>query len=274
MIVAAAARAWGVEPSTVSIKAGVVSSASGKSATFGELAEKAAAEPVPKDAPLKDAKDFVFIGKRFARVDSPAKVKGQAKYTIDHQFDGMLIATIARPPLFGAQLQSFDASETKKLSGVVDVLPIPQGVAVLATSTWAALKGQRAVKVTWDETAAEKRTSADIVAAYKAKLDQDGAVAKKVGNIEDGFKAAAKMLEVEFEFPYLAHAPMEPMDCVIRFDGSSAEIWTGSQLQTIDHTAACSVLGLKKEAVQLHTVWAGGSFGRRAIADSHYVREA
>ncbi len=229
---------------------------------------------MPKDVALKDAKDFVFIGKPFARVDSPAKVKGEAKYTIDHQFDGMLIATIARPPLFGAKVQSYDASDAEKINGVVKVLQVPQGVAVLATSTWAALKAQRAMKVTWDESAAEKRSSADIVAAYKARLDSQGAIAKTAGNVEDGFKGAAKVVEVDFEFPYLAHAPMEPMDCVIRFDGSSADIWTGSQLQTVDHAAACSILRLKPEAVDLHTVWAGGSFGRRAIADSHYVREA
>jgi isoquinoline 1-oxidoreductase subunit beta len=274
MIVAAAAKAWGVDVATVTVKAGVVSSSSGKTATLGELADKAAAEPVPADVPLKDAKNFVYIGKPFPRVDSPIKVKGEAKYTIDHQFDGMLIATIVRPPLFGAKVQSFDPSQAEKIAGVVKVLQVPEGVAVLATSTWAALKGQRAVSVTWDESAAEKRGSDQIVAAYKAKLDQPGAKAKSLGNVEDGFKGAAKVLQVDFEFPYLAHAPMEPMDCVIRFDGKSGEIWTGSQLQTVDHGTACAVLGLKPENVQLHTVWAGGSFGRRAIADSHYVREA
>nr|WP_045837896.1 xanthine dehydrogenase family protein molybdopterin-binding subunit [Hyphomicrobium sp. 99] len=274
MLVAAAAKAWGVDTSTITVKGGVVSSSSGKSATFGDLAEKAAAEPVPADAPLKDAKDFQFIGKPFPRVDSPIKVRGEAKYTIDHQFDGMLIATIARPPLFGAKVQSYDASDAEKIKGVVKVLQVPQGVAILATSTWAALKAQRAIKVSWDESQAEKRSSSEIIAAYKAKLDQQGAVAKSVGNVEDGFKSAGKVIEVDFEFPYLAHAPMEPMDCVIRFDGKSAEIWTGSQLQTVDHGTACSILNLKPENVQLHTVWAGGSFGRRAIADSHYVREA
>jgi isoquinoline 1-oxidoreductase beta subunit len=198
---------------------------------------------------------------------------GQAKYTIDHQFDGMPIATIARPPLFGAKVQSFDASEAQKITGVVKVLEVPQGVAVLATSTWAALKAQRAMNVTWDDSAAEKRGLEEIITAYKAKLNQRGAVAKSVGNVEDSFKDAAKVIEVDFEFPYLAHAPMEPMDCVIRFDGNSAEIWTGSQLQTVDHKTACGTPNLKPEAVQLHTVWPGGSFGRRAIADAHYVRE-
>src|SRR5260221_4737575 len=121
MRVAAAAKAWGIDASTITVKGGVVSSSSGKTATFGELAEKAVAEAVPADAPLKDAKDFVYIGKPYPRVDSPIKVKGQAKYTIDHQFDGMLIATIVRPPLFGSKVKSFDASETEKIKGVVKI---------------------------------------------------------------------------------------------------------------------------------------------------------
>lgn len=274
MLVAAAARTWGVPANEISVKAGVVSHSGGKTATFGELATKAAAESIPDKPALKDPKDFVYIGKSFPRVDSKAKSTGAAKFTMDYQFDGMLIATIARPPTFGATVASFDASEAEKIKGVVKVLQVPQGVAVLATNTWAALRAQRALKVSWDDSKAEKRSSAEIIAAYKAKLDVPGLIARTDGDIEAGFKAAAKVIEADFEFPYLAHAPMEPMDCVIRYDGKSAEIWTASQLQTVDHGTACRVLGLKPEAVQLHTVWAGGSFGRRAIADAHYVAEA
>lgn len=273
MIVAAAAKAWSVPASEITVKAGVVSSGD-KKATFGELASKAAAESVPDKPALKDPKDFVYIGKSFPRVDSKAKSTGAAKFTIDYQFDDMLIATIARPPMFGATVKSFDAGDAEKIKGVVKVLQVPQGVAVLANSTWAALQAQRAIKVTWDDSKAEKRSTSDIVAAYKAKLDQPGVSARKDGDVEAGFKAAAKVVEVDFEFPYLAHAPMETMDCVIKYDGKTAEIWTGSQLQTVDHGTACAALGLKPEAVNIHTVWAGGSFGRRAIADAHYVREA
>lgn len=273
MIVAAAAKAWGVPASDITVKAGVVSSGD-KMATFGELATKAAAESVPEKPVLKDPKDFVYIGKSFPRVDSKAKSTGAAKFTIDHQFDDMLIATIARPPMFGATVKSFDASEAEKIKGVVKVLQVPQGVAVLANNTWAALRAQREIKVTWDDSKAEKRSTSDIVTAYKAKLDTPGVSARKDGDVEAGFKSAAKVVEVDFEFPYLAHAPMETMDCVIKYDGKTAEIWTGSQLQTVDHGTACAVLGLKPESVQIHTVWAGGSFGRRAIADAHYVREA
>ena len=274
MIIAAAARAWGVPASDITVKAGVVTSKSGKTATLGELATKAAAESVPDKPALKDPKDFVFIGKSFPRVDSKAKSTGTTKFTIDQQTDDMLIATIARPPLFGATVTSFDATEAEKISGVIKVIKVPQGVAVIATNTWAALRGQRAVKVVWDDSKAEKRGTDEIIAAYKALLDKPGASARKDGDVEAAFKTAAKVVSADFEFPYLAHAPMEPLDCVVKTDGKTAEIWTGSQLQTVDHGAACAVLGLKPEAVQLHTVWAGGSFGRRAIADSHFVREA
>jgi isoquinoline 1-oxidoreductase subunit beta len=274
MIVAAAARMWGVKADEIKVSKGMVTGADGKSATFGELAAKAAAESVPAKPALKNPKDFVYIGKSFPRVDSKDKSTGVTKFTIDYHFDGMLTAVIARPPVFGATVKSIDASAAEQIKGVVKVLQVPQGVAVLANNTWAAIKGREALKLTWDDSKAEKRGSAEIIAVYKAKLDKDGVVARAGGNIVDGFKSAVKVVEADFEFPYLAHAPMEPLDCVIKLDGSSAEIWTGSQMQTVDHAVACATLGLKPEAIQLHTVWAGGSFGRRAIADAHFVREA
>ncbi len=274
MLVAAAGRLWGDAAGKMTVRAGVVTHPSGKSATFGELAALAAAESVPSKVTLKDPKDFVYIGKKFPRVDSKAKSTGVTKFTIDHQFAGMLVAVIARPPQFGATVKGFDASDAEKIKDVVKVLQVPQGIAVLANNTWAALKGCEALKVTWDDSKAEKRDTETMVAEYKQLLDKPGAIARKDGDVDSAFKTATKTIEADFEFPYLAHAPMEPMDCLIRHDGKSAEIWTGSQLQTVDHGAACRVLGLKPEAVQLHTVWAGGSFGRRAIADAHYVVEA
>ncbi len=274
MLVRAAARKWGVAAAELKVAKGAVTHTSGKSATFGDLAALAANETVPGKIALKDPKDFIYIGKSFPRVDSKSKSTGTAKFTIDYQFDGMLVATIARPPLFGATIKAFDASAAEKIKDVVKVLQVPQGIAVLANNTWAAMKGRDALKVTWDDSKAEKRDTAAMLADYKQLLDKPGASARKDGDADAAFKQAAKTVEADFEFPYLAHAPMEPMDCVIRYDGKSAEIWTGSQLQTVDHGAACRVLGLKPEAVQLHTIWAGGSFGRRAISDSHYVVEA
>lgn len=273
MLVAAAARAWSLPASEIVVKDGKLSHASGKTATFGELADRAAEQSVPETVTLKDPKDWIYIGKKFPRVDSKAKSTGHAKFTIDQQFDGMVYAAIVRPPLFGAKVKSFDMSEAQKLKGFITAFPMSRGVAVIADSTWVALEAKRAITVTWDDSKAEKRSSADIIATYKAQLDKPGLKARKDGDIDAAFKAADKIVEVDFEFPYLAHAPMEPLDCVVRYDGASAEIWTGSQLQTVDHGAACKTLGLKPEAVQLHTVWAGGSFGRRAIADAHFVVE-
>lgn len=274
MIVAAAAKEWGVQPADVIIANGVVSTRAGKTATLGALAEAAGRQSVPTQVTLKTPDKFVYIGKSFARVDSPAKSTGAAVFTIDLQLDGALTAVIARPTKFGATVASFDATAAEKTAGVVKVLKVPQGIAVLAKNTWAALKGRDALAITWDDSKAEKRSTADIAREFKALLDKPGAIARKDGDAEAALAKAHKVISVDFEFPYLAHATMETLDCVVRYDGSSAEIWTGSQLQTVDHGTACSVLGLKPEAVKLNTMWAGGSFGRRAIPDSHFVAEA
>jgi len=274
MLVAAAAKEWGVQPSDVAVTNGVLSIKSGKTASFGAMADAAAKMAVPADVALKKPEQFVYIGKSFPRVDAQAKSTGKAQFTIDVQLDGMLTAVIARPTKFGATVKSFDATAAQKVAGVVQVVQVPQGVAVLAKNTWAAMKGREALKVTWDDSKAETRSSAEIVTEYRALLDKPGAVPRKDGDADAAFAKAAKVVSADFEFPYLAHAPMEPVDCVIRYDGSSAQIWTGSQLQTVDHGMAASVLGLKPEAIKLNTMWAGGSFGRRAIADAHFVAEA
>lgn len=274
MLVAAAARTWGVPVSELRIAKGTVTHTSGKTATFGELAEKAALEAVPSKVALKDPKDWIYIGKHFPRVDGKIKSTGAAKFTIDQQPDGYLVAVIARPPMFGATVKSFDSSAAENVKGVDRVIKVPQGIAVVAKNTWAAIKGRDALKIEWDESAAEKRGSAELIADYKTLLSKPGQSARSEGNVEDGFKLAVKVVEADFEFPYLAHAPLEPMNCVVRYDGSSADVWTGSQLQTVDHGIASAALRLKPEAINLHTLWAGGSFGRRAVPDSHFVREA
>lgn len=275
MIVAAAAREWGVKPEDVSISNGVVSNGAGKTATLGALADAAAKEAVPTTVTLKSPDKWVYIGKTtFPRVDSKAKSNGTAKFTQDVQMDGLLVAVMLRAPKFGATLATLDSSAAEKMPGVVKVLKVPRGVAVIAKDTWSAIKARDALKATWDESKAETRSTDEIIASYRALLDKPGLVARADGDAEAALAKAAKIVTADFEFPYLAHAPMEPINCVVKTDGSSAEIWTGSQLQTVDHGVACGVLGIKPEAVQLHTLWAGGSFGRRAIADAHFVAEA
>ena len=274
MIASAAAKTWGVPVGEIKISKGVVTHSSGKTATFGELATKAAAETVPSNVTLKAPDQFVYIGKSFPRVDSKAKSTGQAKYTIDQQFDGMLIAVLERAPKFGGKVKTLDSSAAEKVPGVKKVMQTPRGVAVLATNTYAAIKGRTALRIDWDLAGCETRSTQGIVEDYKKLLDKPGAVARNDGNVDDAMKSAAKIIQVDFEFPYLAHAPMEPMNAVVRTGGKTADIWTGSQLQTVDHGIACGVLRLKPESVNLHTLWAGGSFGRRAVPDSDYVAEA
>lgn len=274
MLATAAAKEWGVPESEITVSQGRVRHGSGKSATFGALAEKAALLPVPQDAPLKDPKDFVYIGKTFPRLDTASKTNGTALYALDVKQVGMLIAVVARPPRFGGKVKSFDAAEAKAVRGVVDVVRVPQGVAVLATSTWPAIKGRDALTVEWDDSAAEKRSTDALLAEYKALARTQGLPARKDGDAEAAIAAAGKVLEAEFEFPYLAHAPMEPLDVTVLHEGDRATFWTGSQLQTVDQNTAAAVLGLKPEQVAINTLYAGGSFGRRAIYNSHYVAEA
>ena len=272
MIVGAAASKWGVPPDRISVSKGVVSDGTNM-ATLGELAETASKRSVPAEPKLKDAKDFVFIGKSFARLDAVAKTTALPIFTQDVHLPDMLTATVARPPRFGATVASFDATAAKKITGVVDAVQIPQGVAVLALSTWAAIQGRDALKVTWDDAKAETRGSDALIAEYKKLAATPGASVRKNGDAEAGLKTAAKVIEAEFVFPFLAHAPMEPLNCVMQFKDGAATIWTGSQLQTVDQSVTAAILGIRPEDVSINTLWAGGSFGRRAVYNSDFVAE-
>ncbi|NNF77799.1 MAG: xanthine dehydrogenase family protein molybdopterin-binding subunit [Rhizobiales bacterium] len=274
MLVAAAAKAWGVPADEITVTGGKLSHGSGKSGGFGEFAAAAVSMPVPEKPKLKSPDEFVYIGKSFPRLDVEGKTKGAPIYTLDVKRDNMLVATIARAPKFGGTVKSFDASEAKKVTGVVDVVQIPAGVAVIAKSTWPALKGRDALKVKWDFAKAETRSSSDLFAEYRELAGKPGKVFRSDGDAEAALAKADKVIEGDFEFPFLAHAPMEPHDVVIEFDGTKADIWTGSQLQTVDQFVASKTLGIELPNVHVHTLWAGGSFGRRAIYDSHIVGEA
>jgi isoquinoline 1-oxidoreductase beta subunit len=274
MLVSAAAQRWNVAPQSLTVSKGVVwHKASGRKATFGELAEAAAKLPVPEDVKLKDAKDFVYVGKHAPRTDSRAKTNGTAKYTQDVKLPGMLTAVVMHPPRFGAKVKSFDAAKAKAMPRVVDVVQIPSGVAVLAQDFWSAKQARDALTVEWDETDAFKLSSADILAQYRELAEKPGASARKDGDVEKALDGAAKTLHAEFEFPYLAHAAMEPMNCVMRLDGGNCEVWNGEQFQTVDQATVAGALGLKPEQVSLNMLFAGGSFGRRANPHSDYLVE-
>ncbi len=276
MLIAAAAAQWGASANEITVDRGVVRhGASGRQATFGALAMQAASVPPPAKVVLKDPKDFKLIGDaKLPRVDVPPKTDGTALFTIDVVLPGMLVALVRRPPRFGATVASFDAAAAKAVPGVVEVVAIPAGVAVVGKSFWAAKQGRDALKVAWDDSQAEKRGSGEILAAYRRLADQPGLPARAEGDIAGALKSAAKTIAATYEFPYLAHAPMEPLDAVVKLDANGCEIWAGDQFQTVDQNNAARVAGLKPEQVKINTLFAGGSFGRRANAVSDYIVEA
>ena len=275
MLVSAAAQRWGVQPDSLTVSRGtVLHKASGRKASFGQLAADAAKLPVPAEVKLKDAKNFVYIGKRAPRTDSRAKSTGTAMFTQDVKLPGLLTAVVAHPPRFGAKVKSFDAAKAKAVKGVTDVVAIPQGVAVLAGDFWTARKGRDALTIQWDETGAFKLGTPEIMAEYRKLTRTPGLPARKDGDVTGALARAAKTLEAAYEFPYLAHAAMEPMNCVVKLSANACEVWNGEQLQTGDQAAVAGIMGLKPGQVSLHMLYAGGSFGRRANPHSDYVVEA
>src|SRR5882762_5334211 len=276
MLVAAAAKAWGVPAGEIKVSEGVVSHAgAGRKATFGELAGPAAKEPVPTQVTLKDPGTFKIIGReKLPRLDARAKSTGKQQFAIDVMLPGMMTAVVMRPPRFGAKVISFDASKAKALPGVVDVVQIPRGVAVVGRDMWSARKGREALSVTWDESGAEKRGTAELMKQYRALArGKEAVTVVQAGDVEAALAHAAKRLEGEFEFPYLAHAPMEPLTAVCSLSPDKCEIWAGCQFPTLDQANAAAAVGLKPEQVMINTLAAGGTFGRRANPESDYISE-
>ena len=275
MLVQAAAQEWAVEPSEVRVADGQISGPAGQSASFGELAEKAATVPIPSDIQPKSASEYRLIGTgKTRRLDTPAKTDGSAVFTIDVSRPGQWIAVVAHAPRFGAKVASVDSAAAKAIAGVHDVVQIPRGVAVLADSYYTAAQARSTLNIQWDESAAETRSTDTLEDAFRSALGGNGRVARNQGNATAAIEGADKTISAEFVFPYLAHAAMEPMDCVVELKNGTCEIWTGSQLQTVDQQVAAAVAGVTPDKVVIHTLFAGGSFGRRAVPDSDYVAEA
>lgn len=275
MLVGAAAKRWKVPVEEITVRDGIVShSPSKRKLRFGDLAEDAAKEAVPADVVLKEPKDFRLVGKHAPRKDSEAKIKGTAIFTQDIRLPGMLVAVVAHPPRFGAKVISFDARAARRVKGVTDIVQIPSGVAVLATDTWSAKKGRDALGIEWDESRSFKLGSEQILERYREMAKQPGLVAHKAGDVDKAFADAAKIVRASYDFPYLAHAAMEPMNCVIRLSPQGCEVWNGEQMHTGDQYQLAATLGLKPEQVKINMLYAGGSFGRRASTQSDYVVEA
>lgn len=276
MLVGAAADQWGVKPDTLVVERGIVKQRSGqRRASFGELATAASMREIPKTVQLKAPSAFKLIGTRVPKkLDSAAKTNGTEVFGLDLRRPDMVFAVMARPPKFGAVLKSVDATAARQVAKVVDVVQTPYGVAVLATNTWSAIRGREALKLEWDESKAESRSTAQMFDDFRALTGQPGTVANKSGDLDAGFAGAAKTLEAEFTFPYLAHAPMEPLNAIVEITPAGATLHTGCQFQTVDQGAVAYELGLKPEQVTVKTTMAGGSFGRRANPSADYVKEA
>lgn len=273
-LILAASKKWGVSPSEChAVQGTVVHPAHGK-LTYGELAEAASKLPLLTHPKLKDPKDFKIIGKSFPRLDAKDKSTGKAIFGIDVKVPGMLYAVIARPPLPGVKLLSVDDHDAKAMKGVVDVVRMGDSVAVLAKNTNSAIRARAALGLKWDTQSKSGFTNETLMKDFRALADKPGITVDNRGDVETEMKKATHSLTAEFEFPYLAHAAMEPMNCTVSFDGKKAEIWSGHQMPTMDRGAAAHVLGIAPEMIELHTVYAGGSFGRRASKNNDYVVEA
>lgn len=273
MLVEAAAQQWGVPAAQCRAENGVVfNTSSNARLTYGSLADAAAKMTPPKNIKLKDSSQFRVIGKPHARLDTPPKVNGSAKFGIDVRLPGMLFAVAERCPVFGGKVASFDATAAKAVPGVKHVVPISTGIAVVADNTWSANQGRKALKIQWAEGEHANLSSAEISRSFAERAQQPGVVAKKEGDAAAGLAGAAKKLDAVYEVPYLAHAPMEPLNCTADVRADGCDVYASTQGQSAAHQAAIGITGLKPGQVKVHSLYMGGGFGRRARAD--YVSEA
>ena len=264
MLVQAAAAKWGIDKSMCRAENGsVVNTSTNAKFSYGSLADAAAKLSVPANPTLKDPAQFRLLGKPMKRRDSAAKSSGQAVYAMDVKVPGMLYAVVLRCPVIGGKVASFDATKAKAVPGVKHVIQIPEGIAVVAENTYAATEGRKALDVKWDEGANATLTSAGIREKLISLTATAGAVAKKTGNADAALASAAKKVEVAYEAPYLAHAPMEPYSCVADVRADSAELWVGTQIPGVANSDAVRAAGLTADKVKLHTLYMGGGFGSR-----------
>ena len=279
MLIAAAADRWHVSSEQCRTENSVVYGPNGKSARYVELANHAARQPVPEKVRLKNPSEFRLIGKKVPRLDSRPKCDGSQKFGLDLDLPGMKIAVVAHPPVFGGRVRMFDDKEARTLAGVKEVFELPlvkgSGVAVVADKFWTAKQARDRLKIDWDLSGVEMADSSQLRTKYKELARTAGNIAVNRGDDKslDRIPAARRII-AEYEFPYLAHTPMEPLNATVRFEGNKAEAWVPSQFQTMDQMAIAEVLGLKPDQVTFHTEYAGGGFGRRAVIDSHVQREA
>lgn len=273
LLIRAAVEQLGVPADSIKTEDGFVISGD-KKISYGDLAETAAKLETPKAVILKDPKDWKIIGKATKRLDGPEKINGTAIFGQDIHFDGLMTAMVARSPVFGGSVKKFDANATKQIKGVRQVVQVPTGVAVIADNYWAAKKGRDALKVEWDLGPNAGLDSKALLEEFRKMAATPGLTAAKAGDSKSAMSKAEKFVEAEYVLPYLAHSPMEPLNCSVKIDKDACEIWTGTQMQTTDQLAAAKILGLKPEQVKIHTLFLGGGFGRRANPAADFVSEA
>ena len=271
MLVSSAALTWGVPRSACAAQeGGIIHSVTKRRFSYGELAAKAATLPIPTDVPLKQAKDYKIVGQRLARVDTPAKVKGEAVFGIDFRMPGMKYAVLSRCPTIGGKLVSFDDKESKKISGVSYVGKISDAaVAVVADSVWSAMEGRRLLNVSWDEGPNKDLNSAAVMESLKQATAKKGASLYAVGDVS---KASGRRITATYLLPFMAHAPMEPGNCTADFHGASSELWAPTQVPQDCRDSVAQAVGLDPDQVKVNVTLMGGGFGRRLEHD--YAVEA
>jgi isoquinoline 1-oxidoreductase subunit beta len=274
MLIAAAAQRWGVDPATLRTESGAVLDRNNRKLTYGQLAEAAAKMTPPADVVLKDPKTFKLIGKPVKRLDTAEKVNGKAIFGIDVKLPQMLTAVVARAPIFGANMKSFDDSRARSMPGVRKIVAVPSGVAVIADTFWQAKTARDALKVDWDEGVMRGFSTNPMMQQFREQAKSPAQSVRREGDPDAAFAKAAQKIEAVYEVPYLAHAMMEPLNCAVDLRADSCEIWTGTQFQTVDRANAAKVAGFPDEKVQIHTTFLGGGFGRRATPKSDFVVEA
>jgi len=274
MLVAAAAQRWNVDPESCRTESGAVFDTSNRKLTYGQLVAEAAKLTPPEHVQLKDPKTFKLIGKPIKRLDTGVKLNGKAVFGLDVKLPGMLTAVVARPPIFGATMKSFDDAKARSMPGVRKISQVPSGVAVIADTFWQAKVARDALHVEWDEGAMHAFSTTQMMQDFRERAKSPGVSVRKEGDAPSALANAARKIEAVYEVPYLSHLMMEPLNCVVDLRPDSCEVWTGSQFQTIDRANAAKTAGLPNEKVQLHTTFLGGGFGRRANPQSDFVVEA
>jgi isoquinoline 1-oxidoreductase beta subunit len=274
LLVAAAAAQWGVAPGDCRTEKGWVICGE-KRASYGSLAAAASKLPAPEKVQLKDPADWKVIGKPTRRLDTPEKITGRAEFGIDVKLPGLLTAVVAHPPTFGGKAKGFDPAAAKAVPGVRGVFEVPSGVAVVGEHFWAAKKGRDALRVDWEPGPHADVDTTALRASYLETSKTEGAKASGGGEVEKALGGpGGKSLQAEYTLPYLAHAPMEPLNCTVRPGADQVEVWTGTQFQSVDQQRVAQIFGLKPEQVEIHTTFLGGGFGRRANLNSDFVVEA